>query len=68
MGQQAAAQPYHRTSVGGLGHIWVPEMPYFETPSPFPAKARFVGFLASKHGQSFPASASRKRIVGDKNS
>ena len=62
-GRAGGSAPYHRTSVGGRGHILVPEMPYFATPSRLPEKAPFVGFLASKHGQSVPARVSRKRPI-----
>jgi hypothetical protein len=62
-GSAGGSAPYHRKSVGGRGHILVPQMPYFETPSRLPEKAPFVGFLASKHGQSLPARASLQRPI-----
>ena len=65
MGRQAAARRTIARVSPGERHIWVPKMPYFETPAAFPAKAPFVGFLASKHGQSLPARAPRKRPIGD---
>ena len=44
MGRQAAARRTIARVSPGERHIWVPKMPYFETPSSFPARAPFAGF------------------------
>src|SRR5206468_11409379 len=63
-GRQAAARRTIARASAGEAIFWPRKCHISRRPPRSPAKTPFVGFLASNHGQSFPARASRKRPIG----